>query len=65
MKHSNRLVLYAKDVMLITGRSRRAVTAVMAKVRKQYSRPPSIHVSIADFCGYMGIAEEKVREMLS
>lgn len=65
MYQSNRLVIYAKDLMIITGRSKRTALRILERIRKRFNRPPRSMVTVHDFCAYSGIPEERVREILA
>jgi hypothetical protein len=59
-----RLVIYAKDVMNITGRQERTARKLLAKIRRQQNKPPGAFVSIDEFCQHTGLKEEKVIHFL-
>jgi hypothetical protein len=60
----NRIVIYAKDVMNITGRKERAARKLLARIRKKYQKGRGAFISIDEFCGYTGLKEEKVAGFL-
>jgi hypothetical protein len=60
----NRIVVYAKDVMNITGRKERAAYKLLAQIRKKYKKPRESFISIDEFCAYTGLKEEKVERFL-
>lgn len=62
---TTRIVLYAKDIILITGKSERTVRRMIAAIRKQYHQGENALVSVEDFCRYTGLKEEKVIRMLN
>ena len=59
-----RLVVHAKDVMVIAGIGERGAQRLLEKTRKRYNRLPRSYVSIQDFCGFTGFNEEMVRVFL-
>ncbi|MGV3528105.1 MAG: hypothetical protein ACO1OO_04350 [Flavisolibacter sp.] len=59
-----RLVIYAKDVMNITGRSERTAQKLLADIRKKLEKPPHAFISTEEFCRYTGLKEEKVSAFL-
>jgi hypothetical protein len=59
-----RIVLYTKDIIIITGKSESSARRMMAEIRKKYHKEKGALVSVDDFCGYTGLQEEKVRELL-
>ncbi len=60
----NRIVIYAKDVMNITGRKERAARNLLARIRRKYKKKKTEFVSIDEFCDVPGIKKESVREFL-
>ena len=64
MNNPGRLVLYAKDVALISDVTKRTASRLIIKIRKHFNRPPSPLVTIRDFCEFTGLQEEKLLEYL-
>ena len=60
----NRIVIYAKDIMNITGHRERAARKLLAKIRKKYKKKAGEFISIDEFCEFTSLKEEKVREFL-
>ncbi|NLR58898.1 hypothetical protein HGH93_12350 [Chitinophaga polysaccharea] len=60
----NRIVIYAKDVMNITGRSERTARKILQQVRKTNGKGRSAFVTVAEFCRYAGLEESSVQEFL-
>ena len=60
----NRIVIYAKDVMNITGRKERAARKLLAKIRKKNEKKEGEFISIEEFCSFTGLKEEKVAPFL-
>ncbi|NCU05570.1 MAG: hypothetical protein GXC73_16485 [Chitinophagaceae bacterium] len=60
----HRIVIYAKDVMNITGRKERAARKLLAKIKKKYKKENGEFISIEEFCSYTGLKEEKVAPFL-
>ena len=56
----NRIVIYTKDVMNITGRKERAAKKLMAQMRKQYKKKRGGFISVEEFCQFTGLKEERV-----
>jgi len=56
----NRIVIYTKDVMNITGRKERAAKKLLAQIRKQYNKKRGGFISVEEFCQFTGLKEEKV-----
>jgi hypothetical protein len=61
---TTRIVLYPKDIIIITGKSERTVRRMIAAIRKKYHKDKSKLVSVEDFCRYTGLKEEKVMTFL-
>jgi hypothetical protein len=61
----NRIVIYAKDVMNITGRKERAARQLLAKIKKTYQKERGSFISVEEFCNYTGLDRESVREFLA
>jgi len=60
-----RIVIYAKDVMNITGLRERAARALLARIRKKYRKKKGEFISIVEFCQFTGLAVELVRPFLA
>ena len=62
---SKRIVIYAKDIENITGRSRRTSYTILQKIRKYYNKLKNEFITIQEFCEFMKIREELVRDLLN
>ena len=60
----NRIVIYAKDIMNITGRKERAARKLLARIRKKYRKKKGDFISVEEFCDFTGLKEEKVSQFL-
>jgi len=60
----NRIVIYAKDTMNITGRKERAARKLLAKIKKKYKKKKGEFISIDEFCEFTSLKKESVREFL-
>jgi len=60
-----RIVIYAKDVMNITGRKERTAWKMLAQIRKKYKKQKGQFITVEEFCNYTGINEEKVKDFLN
>lgn len=56
----NRIVVYPKDVMNITGRRERTARKLLAKIRKQLGKPVGSFITVEEFCLFTGLREEKI-----
>jgi hypothetical protein len=60
----NRIVIYAKDVMNITGRSERTARKILQQIRVINGKGKSAFVTVGEFCRYAGLEESSVQEFL-
>ncbi|RPD39542.1 hypothetical protein EG028_20195 [Chitinophaga barathri] len=61
----NRMVIFARDVQNITGRSERASRLLLQRIRQALDKKAGQFISIAEFCRYTGLSEEEVRSYLN
>ena len=60
----NRLVIYAKDVMIITGKSERTARHLLQRIRERNGKKQGNYVSLVEFCEFTGLKEEMVRGVI-
>ena len=60
----NRIVIYARDIMNITGRRERTAHKMLSAIRKKYNKPKHAFITIYEFCEYTGLKEERVYPFL-
>lgn len=60
-----RMIIYRKDVERIFGKSDRSAQKVMAAIRKKLGKEKHQPVSVREFCTYMNLAEDEVRQYLA
>ena len=60
-----RIVIYAKDIMNITGRRERTVRRIMSRIRKKYGKGKEAFITVEEFCEHTGLKEEKVQPFLT
>ena len=60
----NRIVIYTKDVMNITGRKERAAKKLLANIRKKYKKSRGGFISVDEFCEYTMLNKESVEKFL-
>lgn len=65
VKMQTRIVIYAKDIMIITGRGQRSARRLMAEIKKKFDRPHRGGINIDDFCGFMGFNHETIKAYLT
>ncbi|MBO9682320.1 MAG: hypothetical protein J7502_06580 [Flavisolibacter sp.] len=63
-KIPTRIVIYAKDVMMITGRKERAAWKLLATIRKKYRKKKGQFVTVKEFSAFTGIDEESIYRLL-
>lgn len=61
----NRMVIYAKDVQNITGRSERTARLLLQRIREKNNKRRDQFVSISEFCYYTGLCESEVKMLLT
>jgi archaellum biogenesis ATPase FlaH len=59
-----RIVIYAKDIMNITGRRERAARKLLAKIRKKYKKRRGDFISVDEFCEFTTLRKESVETFL-
>jgi ribose 5-phosphate isomerase RpiB len=59
-----RLCIYPKDIMVITGRSDRYGRDLIKKIKNHLNKQPHQVVSVDEFCQYMGLQKEVVAKQL-
>jgi hypothetical protein len=60
-----RIVIYPKDVALITDKCERTGRRILNEIRKAFGKDKKDYVTIREFCLFSGFDEEEVHEMLS
>lgn len=61
---TQRIVIYAKDVAILTGRTERTARRILAQVRKAYGKGSRDFVTVSEFCLFAGFEEGEVMEVL-
>ncbi|MBK8518743.1 MAG: hypothetical protein IPL55_21405 [Saprospiraceae bacterium] len=64
MELQHRIIIYPKDVALITGRNERYGQRLLLKIRLHLGKKLRQLVTVKEFCTYMGISEEEVNSFL-
>lgn len=60
-----RMVIYPKDIMLITGiQDARTARKFLDKIRKKFKKSKGAWISLDEFCEYTGFKEERVTRYL-
>ena len=60
----SRILLYCKDVQLLTGKSESGARRLIAKIKARFNRQPAHYVTIYDFCEFHETRLETVTEKL-
>ena len=60
----NRLCIYPKDIMIITGRSDRYGRNLIKKIKHHLDKLQHQVVTVDEFCQYMGLQSDIVRKQL-
>jgi hypothetical protein len=63
-KQQQRIVIYPKDVVIITGFKPQAARKMLRQIRANLGKAPRAFVTISEFCSYIGMTEEQVRPFL-
>ena len=57
---TTRIVVYAKDIMKITGRCERTARKIIADIRRAYDKHANAYITVDDFCRFMKFREAEV-----
>lgn len=60
----NRLCIYPKDVVKVTGRTERFSRSLIQRIKQNLNKKPHQFVSVEEFCEYTGLEIEKVQEII-
>jgi hypothetical protein len=64
MSTTNRMILYTKDIMMITGKSERTARRICTRIRQQNNKPLRSMITVEEFCQYSGLTVEYVLAFL-
>ncbi|MEO9531019.1 MAG: hypothetical protein ABJG68_05890 [Crocinitomicaceae bacterium] len=59
-----RVVIYPKDIMIITGKSERYSRYLIQRIKKHLNKEQHQVVSISEFCAYMGLDEKSIQSCI-
>ncbi|MEI3800373.1 hypothetical protein SAMN05660461_5317 [Chitinophaga ginsengisegetis] len=59
-----RMVIYARDIENITGRSERTARLMLQRIRETFGKNQGQFISVSEFCQYTGLKEEEVNRFL-
>lgn len=60
-----RVVIYAKDIQIITGRSQRYSNSLLIKIRNHFQKEAHQYVTLDEFSEFSGIPINKVEQFIS
>ncbi|WP_026969821.1 hypothetical protein [Algoriphagus terrigena] len=60
-----RVVIYAKDIQIITGRSQRYSNSMLTKIRKYFQKEAHQYVTLDEFSEFSGIPIHKIEQFIS
>ncbi len=60
----NRMVIYPKDVMNITGRRERTARKLLTRIRKKLNKEKNAFISLEEFCSFTGLKPDHVTQYL-
>ena len=63
-KTPTRMVIYTKDVALLTGKGERTARKLLARVRNHYGKDKGSLVTVEEFCAYTGFDPDGVLDRL-
>lgn len=59
-----RIVIHPKDIMIITGKSERYSRYLIQRIKKHLGKEEHMVISIEEFCGYMGLDQDRVEGLI-
>jgi len=59
-----RVVIYPKDVMILTGKSERSSRDLLKKIKLKLNKEEHHFISIQEFCDYLGLKYNDVSNVL-
>jgi len=65
MNSFSKVIIYPKDVAIITGKSYRASWQLLKKIHAYYNKDKHQVVTVQEFCEYMGIGEDALTNLLA
>lgn len=59
-----RVVIYTKDIMIITGKSERSSRDLLKRIKTHFGKEEYQYLSITEFCQYTGLNEEEIQKRI-
>ncbi|HCN10792.1 MAG TPA: hypothetical protein DIS75_00375 [Chryseobacterium sp.] len=63
-KPPQRLCIYPKDIVIITGKSERFSRDLLQRIKQKLGKEEHQFITIDEFCQYAGFKVEKVQELI-
>jgi hypothetical protein len=63
-KVPDRIVLFAQDIVNITGLSLHAANRLIRKIRKAVGKPRGAFITVKEFCAYCHLREDEIEKFL-
>jgi len=64
MSKFKRIVIYPKDISLITGKSERQARTILKTIKKEYRKKPYQLVTVWEVSEYLGIGISELEEII-
>lgn len=64
MSQQNRICIYPKDIVRITGKSERYARKLLERIKKEYLKKDYQFISVEEFCQFTGLKVEQVQPLL-
>ena len=64
MNPQNRICIYPKDIVRITGKSERYGRKLLERIKREYSKKEYQFISVEEFCQFTGLKLEEVQRLL-
>ena len=64
MKTLNRICIYPKDIMLLTGRSERYARTLLRKIKTKLKKEEHQLLTITELSAYFGISQEEICKII-
>lgn len=59
-----RVVIYPKDIMIITGKSERYSRYLIQRIKQHLGKENHQVISVNEFCEYMGLSEDEIQNVI-
>ena len=64
MNRLKRIIIYPKDIQLITGKKEKSSRLLYEKIKRALKKPESGLVTIDEFCAYTGLEKSIVTDFI-